>query len=126
MTTLSTITSQMEAYFTGLHQADSDILRTVFHPDAVYVNATAGDYLHHTMPDYMAIIDKRTSPETLGEPKSGEILSIELDGEQMAFVKARMSMLGRNYLDFLTFVKTDGRWQIMSKVFSYQATAKEA
>lgn len=113
------IEALMEAYKEGLHKADSTILRAVFHKDATYVNATEGDYLHYSLNQYMDVIDQRTSPEALGETKNGDIISIEPAGEEMAFVKARMRMLGRDYLDYLTLINSSGRWQIISKVFTY-------
>jgi len=125
-TNFEAVQSVMEAYFLGLHRADSTQLAAVFHPDATYVNATNGDYMKHDMKTYFGIIAARTSPEDLGEEQSGEILSVEFGSNTMAFVKARMTMLARDYQDFLTLVHTDGCWQIMSKIFTYTAHTKEA
>jgi hypothetical protein len=125
MTAFQELAEQMEAYFIGLHKADSEILNTVFHPDAQYVNARKGEYTRHDMATYMAIIDERASPESMGTQKNGEIISIEFDSDQMAIVKARMSMLGRTYMDYLTFIRDEGQWQIICKVFTYQLDKKE-
>ena len=34
----------MQRYFDGLHHSDSDVLRTVFHPELKYINATEGNH----------------------------------------------------------------------------------
>lgn len=115
----------MGAYFDGLHHADTARLAGVFHGEARYVNATAGDYMNHTMDEYFAIVDQRTPPVENGAVRRDHIVSIEFGGAEMVFVKATMTMMGRDYLDFLTLIHDDGRWQIISKVFSYTPTSKE-
>ncbi|MFD2206125.1 nuclear transport factor 2 family protein [Kiloniella antarctica] len=109
----------LEAYFEGLYQADSKILTTVFHPDARYVNATDGDYMNYAMTEYFAKVSLRTPPASTGQIREDVINSIQFGGDHMAFVKATMTMMGRDYLDFLTLIYDDNRWQIISKVFSY-------
>ena len=42
---------------------------------------------------------------------------IEIAGENTAMARVRCSIRSRDYVDFLTLVRTDGRWQIMSKIF---------
>jgi hypothetical protein len=124
--TFTAIEGLMKSYFKGLHEADSKILATVFHQDARYINAQPADYMHHSLEAYLAIIDERTAPKDLGEPLSGEILSIEQETPGMAFVKARMTMLGRDYLDYLTLINDGSGWRIIAKVFTYQPHKKEA
>ncbi|KLN60969.1 hypothetical protein WH96_11090 [Kiloniella spongiae] len=116
---ISSIIGVLENYFEGLYQADSKILTKAFHPDARYVNAKDGDYMNYSMLDYFAKVDQRTPPANTGQIREDVINSIEFGGDRMAFVKATMTMMGRDYLDFLTLVYDDGRWQIMSKIFSY-------
>jgi len=113
------IVSLMESYFDGLYLADNKILADVFHSDARYVNMTKGQYINCSRSEYLKIIRQRTPPASQGEQQNNQILSIEFGGSHMAFVKARMSMLGREYLDFLTVTSDDGGWKIMSKIFTY-------
>lgn len=114
------IITVLEAYFEGLYQADSDILRPLFHDDARYVNTVAGDYKNYSMIEYLTVVRDRTSPATLGQLREDHIISVEFDGENMGFAKLSMTMLGRKYLDYLTLMYSDNRWQIVSKVFSYK------
>ncbi|MEH6405619.1 MAG: nuclear transport factor 2 family protein [Sneathiella sp.] len=124
--TYKDVVGLMQSYFDGLYHADSKILADVFHPDARYVNMMEGDYMNYSRSEYLEIIEQRTSPASQGEQQDDQILSIEFGGSHMAFVKARMIMMGREYLDFLTVTFDDGGWKIMSKIFTYNLQKGEA
>jgi hypothetical protein len=119
-TPIDQIVGLVEGYFEGLYRADSDILRPLFHNDARYVNTVSGDYMNYSLKDYLLLIDQRTAPAASNQTRIERIISIEHDGRNMAFVKLSMVMLNRQFLDYLTLVFANQRWQIISKVFSYQ------
>ncbi|WP_033074694.1 nuclear transport factor 2 family protein [Sphingopyxis sp. MWB1] len=119
----------MTAYFDGLYRADSAALRPLFHPSLTYVSAGAGDDFTLDLEAYMARIDQREPPAMRGEKNNGAVLEIGFGGERMARVTARMAMMGRDYLDFLTLVRDVGGapgWRIAAKIFTYDAHAREA
>ncbi len=109
----------MEAYFEGLHQADSSMLRKVFHPQLAYVCATEGDELFLDLETYMSRVDLREPPVKRGDPREEEVLEIAFVGDRMARVSARMTMMGRDFQDLLTLVRHGSEWRIIAKVFSY-------
>ena len=109
----------MTAYFEGLYYADSAVLRRVFHPNLAYVCATEADELYLDLETYMSRIDNREPPARQGKSRDEAILEIAFGSNRIAHVTARMSMMGRDYLDFLTLVRQDGAWRIVSKVFTY-------
>lgn len=113
------ITTLMETYFEGLYQADSVMLRRVFHPHLAYICATEGDELYLDLETYMARIDGREPPARRGDPRDEAILEIAVGSPRLARVTARMSMMGRRYLDYLTLVPHDGDWRIVTKAFTY-------
>ncbi len=117
--TISDIVRVLEAYFEGLYYADSKILATAFHQDAKYINTVNGDYMNYSMPEYFEIVDKRTPPSIQNEIRNESIISIECTELTMAFAKVSMTMLGKEYLDYLTLIDHNNSWQIISKVFSY-------
>lgn len=119
------IADLLRTYFEGLYHADSTILARVFHPDARYVNAVKGDYMNYSRSEYFEIVDGRMSPAGRNDPRKERIVLMEFGGEGMAFVKAEMSMMGREYLDFLTLTFEDGCWRIMSKIFTYSPMKEE-
>lgn len=120
------VTNVMTGYFDGLHHADTRRLAQVFHPDARYVNMIEGDYMNKSLDEYFAMVDKRTPPASRGEVRDDRILSIQFGGTRMAFVRASMAMMDREYLDFLTLSRDRHGWRIMSKVFTYVAKTREA
>ena len=113
------IAELMEVYFEGLHQADSRMLRRVCHPQLAYVCATEGDELYLDLETYMTRIDGREPPVRRGDPRDEAILEIAFGSPRLARVTARMSMMGRSYLDYLTLVPHDGAWRIVTKAFTY-------
>ena len=116
---LADICDLLSRYFEGLYQADTAVLAGVFHPDARYVNMTEGDYMNKSLAEYFSAVEQRIPPATRGDNRCERIISVEFGGTRMAFVKASMTMMGREYLDFLTLSCDQHGWRIMSKVFSY-------
>lgn len=47
-------------------------------------------------------------------------MSIEFAGPVTARVMLHCAIGDRSYTDFLTLIKLDGRWQVISKVFHYK------
>lgn len=116
---IAAISAQMEVYFDALYHADSTRLRTVFHPNLAYVCVTEGDELYLDLETYMARVDQRTPAAQTGDARDDRLLEISLGGDRLAHVKAQMTLMGRDYLDYLTFVRHDGGWRLVAKVFSY-------
>lgn len=114
------ILALLETYFEGLYRADSAMLTTVFHPDARYVSALPEDYRVLSFPEYRQVLDQRVSPALKGESRSERIISIETAEPNLAFARVEMTMLGRDYTDFLTLIFDQGRWAIMAKIFHYE------
>ncbi|MEO9873381.1 MAG: nuclear transport factor 2 family protein [Anderseniella sp.] len=120
------VTGIMTGYFDGLYHADTTRLAKVFHPDARYVNMIEGDYMNKSLDEYFAMVDRRTPPASRGEVRDDRIFSIQFGGTRMAFVRASMTMMDRQYLDFLTLTHDQHGWRIMTKIFTYVATTREA
>jgi hypothetical protein len=111
---------QIEQYFDGLYESDTKRLRGVFHPQATYTCATEKPILHMNMPDYFALVDKRPSPKSQGQKRQDRIVSIETAGPDCALARVECAIGPRFCTDLLTFVRVDGKWLIMAKVFSYE------
>lgn len=113
------IAQVLTEYFDGLHHGDSERLSHAFHPQAHYVCPTEDTLVYRTMSEYFPIVDTRPSPASRGEPRHDRIISIELGGPALAFVRAECSIGPKCCTDFLTLIRTDERWQIISKVFHF-------
>jgi len=124
MTKFVALTGVIETYFDGLYHADAGKLATVFHPKAIYATADEMPLLYRTMDEYLPVVAARKSPASQNEPRRDLIESIEFAGENTAFARVRCSIGTKDFVDFLTLVRTDGAWWIMAKVF--QITEREA
>ena len=113
------VAAVMADYFDGLYGSDTSRLKSVFHPRASYVCATDGTLVCLTMDEYFAVVDRRPSPASRNERRVDRILSIEFAGPVTAFVRAECAIGPKFFTDLLTFIKLDGRWQIIAKVFHY-------
>lgn len=113
------IVDALKIYFEGLYRSDTQMLAQVFHPQAIYACASEGKLLHMSMDEYFPVVDKRPAPASRGEPRADRILSIDFAGPVTAIAKVNCAIGPRAFTDLLTFVKLDGRWQIMAKVFHF-------
>jgi len=114
------VVAVLQRYFDGLHFSDSALLRQVFHPEAHYFCATEGELLHLDMHQYFPLVDGRPSPASRGMTRKDRILSIEFEGPVTALAKVECAIAPRNFTDFLSLVKVDGRWQIVAKLFHFR------
>jgi hypothetical protein len=116
---LDDIASLLQDYLDGLHHSDTQRLRRIFHPQAIYACATEGQPLILRMDEYFPIVDARPAPASRGETRTDEILSIELAGPVTALAKLKCSIRPKHFIDLLTLIRLEGRWQIIAKVFHY-------
>ena len=78
------------------------------------------------MDDYFPIVDQRASPASRGEARTDRILAIEFAGPVTALARVACSIQPKHFIDLLTLVKLDGRWQVIAKVFHYELEAAAA
>lgn len=104
-------------YFDALYYCDTEKLQQVFHPKAIYATADEAPLLYRTMAEYVPVVGARQSPASRGEARRDWIDAIELAGENTALARVRCSIGSRDFVDFLTLVRTDGVWRIIAKVF---------
>lgn len=116
----------LQDYFDGLHYGDTQRLRRVFHPQAVYATASNGKPLVLRMEEYFPIVDARPSPAAKGEERTDEIVSIAFAGPVTALATLRCSIRPKNFVDLLTLIHVDGRWRVIAKVFHWEEQAHEA
>lgn len=119
------VNALLRDYFDGLYRGDVNLLTRVFHPQAQLFGFGAGSPgtqglpdapLVRDLPTYLAVVAARRSPQDLGESFAFRVLSLEVTGP-LAHAKVCCPMLGNVYLDHLTCVCADGRWQISHKAY---------
>lgn len=122
----------LEQYLDALHHGDTTRLARVFHPRAVYASAspaaaeldtaTAGaPMVRLDVERYLEIVARRTSPARRGLGRDDRIASIAFAGPVTASARVHSRFGGRCYVDQLTLVHSEGRWQILAKVFEVTA-----
>lgn len=104
-------------YFDGLYECDVEKLGSVFHPQALYATADETPFLHRSMEEYFPVVAARQSPASRKEPRRDYVDEIQFAGENTALARVRCSIGGRDFVDFLTLVRVNDRWQIIAKVF---------
>ena len=117
MSDYSAITAVIKDYLDGLYHCDTELLSRVFHSKAIYATADETPILYRTMDEYFPVVSARVSPSSRNETRKDDIESIEFAGENTAFARVRCAMAGKDYVDLLTFVRTEDTWRIIAKVF---------
>jgi hypothetical protein len=115
----------VERYLDGLYHCDTELLGSVFHPRALYATAVGPEPLFLSMDEYFPIVEKRDPPARTQAPRRERLISVELAGPVTAFVKLECSFFQKDYIDYLTLIRVDGRWQIIAKVFHYEPSPPE-
>jgi Putative lumazine-binding len=120
------IVDLLKRYYDALYRCDTALLASVFHASAQYFTASSGELLHLDMPSYFPIVEQRISPESSGESYAFSIESIEFAGAVTAIARMHSSMLGKDFIDFLSLIQLEGEWKIIAKVFHYTIHADTA
>lgn len=110
----------LQTYFDGLHHSDTQRLRQVFHPRAIYACASGEAPLLLSMAEYFPVVDQRPSPASQGQARRDRILAIEFAGPVTALAKVECEIAPKAFIDLLSLIYVEGRWQIISKVFHYE------
>ena len=113
------ITNALVNYLDGFYEGDTDKLRQVFHPDAHLFSATDGPLVNDDMEAVYARVEARPSPAGKAERRHDRILSIDKSGPEAALAKVQIAIAPKLYTDYLSLLKLDGRWQIISKTYTH-------
>jgi hypothetical protein len=111
------ITAVIQTYLDGLYEGDAEKLASAFHPTSALAQTTDGTLQVTPRDTWLAAVRGRPSPKAQGVARGDEILSIDVAGPTMAFVKLRCQIPPRYFTDQLSLLKIDGRWQVAQKVF---------
>ncbi|MEN2987213.1 nuclear transport factor 2 family protein [Tistrella sp. BH-R2-4] len=123
--TFEQLNQVIQDYFDALYDCDVGKLQHVFHPRAIYATADETPFLYRTMDEYFPVVAARQSPASRGERRRDHIDGIDLAGDNTAVARVRCSIGSRDFVDFLTFVRVDGTWRIIAKVFQITETRQQ-
>jgi hypothetical protein len=63
------------------------------------------------------MVRSRPSPKAKGLKRTDRIVSIDLSGPETAFVKLECAIPPRYFTDYLTLLKLNDGWRVVSKTF---------
>lgn len=110
---LTAIEAILQGYFDGLYHGDVTKLTSIFHPDA-WLKAPG---IRRSLTQWLANVSTRATPASLNKPFEFEILSIDVVQDQ-AMAKIHCPLFDFNYIDFLGLLKEEGKWQIVTKMYT--------
>ena len=108
----------IQCYLYCLYEGDSAKIASAFHPTSALTSISEASELAITPRDvWLTNVRNRPSPKQRGLSRHDEVLSIDLVGPTMAYVKLKCAIPPRFFTDQLSLLKIDGRWQVAQKVF---------
>lgn len=99
-------------------QGDTKKLGAVFH-ECSYLRSLEADGTVSNLArdDWFKAVEGRPKPSTQGLARADRVLSITQIGPDCAYAKVRCQITPRYFTDFLTMLKDDKGWRIVSKVY---------
>jgi hypothetical protein len=108
----------IQIYLDGCYAADGGAMADVFHDVAhVYAPGEDGTLVEWDKKAFVALVDGQDGGAVAGWPRYDEILSIDFTGENTAVARAKVRVSDMIYTDILCFMRLDGKWGVISKVF---------
>lgn len=118
------IVEALRSYFDGFHGCDVAKLKQIFHDRCHLYSAAGGPVVDDDMETvYKRVASRKPAPE---DAKLDRILSIDMSGPETAFVKLQIAIGPKLFTDYLSLLKVDGRWKIISKTYTFVPRAEAA
>jgi hypothetical protein len=115
------IEALVKDYLDGLYEGDADKIARVFHPTSALTQCIDGKPVITPRDTWLDGVRSRASAKAQGLARADHILTIDIAGPTMAFVKVKCQLPPRYFTDQLSLLKIDGRWQVAQKVFQTEA-----
>src|SRR4051794_20234315 len=108
----------IQSYLDGLHEGDAAKIASAFHPTSALTSISEAGELTITPRDvWLNNVRNRPSPKQRDLSRHDQVLSIDLVGPTMAYVKLKCAIPPRFFTDQLSRLKIDARGQIAKKFF---------
>ncbi|MES2972969.1 MAG: nuclear transport factor 2 family protein [Pseudomonadota bacterium] len=111
----------LQQYFDVIYHCDLDKFDGLFAPSAQLQTMRGSEHVVISRDDYRAMLAQRVPPASVKAPRHDEVFQAELNGEACALAKVGVSIIDKQFVDYLCLLKTGGRWQIVSKVYTQTA-----
>lgn len=104
-------------YLDGLYEGDAAKLAQAFHEGSHLYSMHEGGVADLPRDKWLEMVKSRPSGKSKGLSRTDRIVSIDLSGPETAFVKLECSLHPRYFTDYLTLLKLNGGWKVVSKTF---------
>ena len=104
-------------YLDGLYEGDTSKLAQAFHEVSHLYSMSDGGVADLPREKWFEFVKGRASPKSKGLKRTDRIVSIDLSGPETAFVKLECSIHPRYFTDYLTLLKLNGGWKVVSKTY---------
>ena len=111
------IENVLRRYLDLLYNGDTNLIETVFLPEATVNSVADGKIVSIDMVGFRERIAGRQSPASIGEKRDDKIIMVDISSPTTAMAKVECMILKNQYTDYLSFIKVSGKWGIISKVF---------
>ncbi len=115
------IEAAIQHYFDGLYEGDIEKLAKVFNSNASLFIETEGSLSVLPVPEWFERVASRASPASQRLPRNDEILLIDRTGPVNAIAKVTCMVAPKSYIDYLSLIKFEDRWQIVAKAYCQTA-----
>jgi hypothetical protein len=107
----------LDDYFEVIHTQDMQLFDKVFHKDCTLYSTQDGELVLRPYALYREQVANRKSPKELSNPRKDEILEIDQISDSTAWAKVQLFQFGGIMQDYLNFLKIDGKWWIIAKLY---------
>lgn len=111
------IENVLRRYLDLLYNGDTNLIETVFLPEATVNSVADGKIVSIDMVGFRERIAGRQSPASIREKRDDKIIMVDISSPTTAMAKVECMILKNQYIDYLSFIKVSGKWGIISKVF---------
>lgn len=116
-TDIQQIEAALDTYFDGLYEGDVEKLRKLFSSKASLFIEAKGELTVLPVPEWLKRVADRASPASKGSPRADHIHLIDRTGPVTAVAKVSCLIAPTMYTDYLSLIKFEGRWQVVSKAY---------
>jgi hypothetical protein len=104
-------------YLDGLYEGDTDKLGQAFHEVSHLYSVSDGGVADLPREKWFEFVKGRASAKSKGLKRTDRIVSIDFSGPETAFVKLECSIHPRYFTDYLTLLKLNSGWKVVSKTY---------
>ncbi len=113
------VTAVAEAYARDTYTADIDLLKSIFHADAIMVGELPSGPVFTTPKAFFNDLSSRPSMEEAGDLCTSKIEYVDVAGNVASVTLSESGFFGTlDFVNYLNMMNQDGKWLITSKTFS--------